>query len=296
MSKSTVLLKTPVIFDLPTTQRRSPLFEKCTLSWEQESLLVFAQPSRNPVEVPALQNTAWLRECLIKSPVSKVYLDPTMAEDVIEAWANICRDVGKQVYLQLPEATDLPQTRKPLFWGLKRIVDWLIAAFLSVVTSPVLILSVITARLLSSGPVFDRQWHAGYQGKLFQTYRFRWGQTSQEAKLHCEIASTQQQSNHWLQQLGVRHLPLLLNVLSGEMSLVGPKPLSIHEAVQIEPKLQKRLKAMPGLIGHEKAVNRKQTLHKAVYQDLAYLRGWNLLRDFGILLLAIPRGLFHKPF
>ena len=101
---------------------------------------------------------------------------------------------------------------------------------------------------------------------------------------------------YWLRQLSLDELPQLFNVLKGEMSLVGPRPWALYDAIRIESRLQRRLNVLPGITGPWQVSTRSNELdlYAVTCRDLAYLQQWNLLKDFRILLMTIPKVLFRN--
>jgi len=97
----------------------------------------------------------------------------------------------------------------------------------------------------------------------------------------------------WLRRHSLDELPQLINVLRGEMSLVGPRPWALYDVVRISPDLQQRLNALPGMTGAWQVQARSTQLDISVVNrsDLQYLESWSLRRDFKFLLLTIPKVL-----
>ena len=302
MTESTVLLKIPTVLRLPSNRDESSVFGSCNLLWEQESLIVTHQRSKDRYHLPALQNDAWLRDCLRRSPVRKVYLNPAMDESIIKAWADLCWATGKEIYLKVPYLSDLPQTQRPGDWRLKRLVDWLTTLLLLILISPLMGLLAIWVRLDSPGPALFRQWRVGEGGRLFRICKFRSMQVDAEAR-HQEVMGNQMglhklerdpritRVGRWLRKLSLDELPQLWNVLRGEMSLVGPRPWALYDAMRIPNELQERLNALPGITGAWQVSTRSNELdlYAVTCRDLGYLQSWNLLKDLRILLLTIPK-------
>ncbi|MEB3355882.1 MAG: heterocyst development glycosyltransferase HepC [Synechococcales bacterium] len=300
---TTILLKTPTVFQLPSVDNALPSsFANCVLKWEQDALIVTASPEVVKDVVPALQNPKWLQECLWRSPVRKVYLDPTLAEFALKAWADLAAATGKQVYLNVPPAPDLPQLQQSRSWWVKRLADWLVAALLLVLFSPLMVLVALLVRLDSPGDILFRQWRVGYQGQLFRICKFRSMYADAEAQHH-QVMGKQTglhklehdpritRVGRWLRKLSLDELPQLINVLYGEMSLVGPRPWALYDAVRIAPELQGRLNALPGITGawQVSARSNELDLYAVTCRDLAYLQQWTLSKDLKVLLLTIPK-------
>lgn len=302
MTASTILLKAPIVFQVPPTNTTSSPFENCALIWEQNTLIVKPRVSNTEPDVPALKNEVWLRDCLRRSPVKRVYLDPKLEASKFKAWADICNSTKKHVYLRVPSAPDLPQIRQPILWRVKRLADWLAASLLWVLLSPLMGVLALWVRLDSRGPILFRQWRVGYQGKLFQICKFRSMETGAEAR-HLKVMGHQTglhklerdpritRVGRWLRKFSLDELPQLLNVLRGEMSLVGPRPWALYDAVRIEPLLQKRLRALPGMTGMWQVTTRSKScdLTSVNRMDLDYLRQWTFQADLKLLLLTVPK-------
>lgn len=287
------------------TQCGPTTFEHCALVWEEESLFVTTQDSEGNRRVPALENETWLKNCLMRSPIRRIYLDPSMAEAVLKAWADIAENTGKEVYLKTPAVSEeMPEVRQPLKWSIKRFADWFMAGTLLILLSPLLLLIAVGVHLDSQGPVFFQQWRVGHCGRLFRIYKFRSMEVNAEARHH-EVMGDQEglhklerdprvtRLGYWLRKLSLDELPQLFNVLRGEMSLVGPRPWALCDAVRIPDGLQGRLNALPGITGAWQVSTRSNELdlYAVTCRDLGYLQSWNLLKDLGILLLTIPKVL-----
>ena len=302
MTASTVLLKAPIVLRVPNTSSTPSALENCTLLWEEDSLIIKPRSSSMEPEIPALKNKAWVRDCLRRSPVKRVYLDPKLEAPMFKAWADICNATQKQVYLRVPSSPDLPQMRQPKLWRVKRLADWLAAALLWVVLSPLTGLLAILIRFDSPGPILFRQWRVGYQGRLFEIYKFRSMEIDAEVQHHRVMGN--QPGLHklerdprvtpvgrWLRKFSLDELPQLLNVLKGEMSLVGPRPWALYDAVRIKPALQSRLRALPGMTGMWQVTTRSQGCDLVCVNrmDLDYLRQWTFQEDLKLLLLTVPK-------
>jgi lipopolysaccharide/colanic/teichoic acid biosynthesis glycosyltransferase len=249
-----------------------------------------------------------IQRCIIhelQTSSSKVVsVEPELGEEAIKFWANMGRESGKTVFLRLPAICDLPNQKKPLRWWLKRLTDWVAAAVILSLLSPALLMIALMITCLSPGPIFFRQWRVGENGKLFQIYKFRTMVVGAE-KMH-HLIMGQQAGLHkltddpritplgkWLRKYSLDELPQLLNVLRGEMSLVGPRPWALFDALRIKPEGQHRLNALPGITGAWQVQARSNLLDlEAVnHCDIQYLQSWSIVRDLKILLLTVPKVL-----
>lgn len=308
MTSSTALLKTPKVLSLvkPDNQNLKP----SVLFWRQRWLLIKA--ATGPISVgarrrlvdslPALKNQQWSEACLRRSSIKAVRIDMQLGEETLNSWATACLHTGKRIFVHLPAATRLPKIRAPLAWGFKRLADWTIAASLLAILSPLFLLLALLVRLDSPGPIFFRQWRIGYRGELFQILKFRTMCVDAE-KLHHQVMG-QQSGIHklkrdprmtsvgrWLRKYSLDELPQLVNVLRGEMSLVGPRPWAIYDAVRLESGFQGRLNALPGMTGAWQVTKRSNNcdLSSVIQIDLDYLQRWTVRRDLMFLLRTVPK-------
>ena len=251
--------------------------------------------------IALFENEEWLADCLKHSPVGQVHLAPDLGEAKLSLWANACKRANKQAFLQIPGDGNLPEGQKALRWQLKRLCDWIAAFFLLSVLSPIFLGLALLIRLTSPGQILFRQWRVGQGGQLFEIFKFRTMVVGAE-KLHyqvmCDCQGLHKRENDprlhrlggWMRKYSLDELPQLFNVLRGEMSLVGPRPWALYDALRISPAGWKRLNALPGITGFWQVEARSKLLDlEAVTDcDLQYLRDWSLGKDFAILLKTIP--------
>lgn len=305
MISTTVLLKTPQVFQVTQTynpaQPSLPLIQS-VLQWRQHLLIVRSAAKEVATRLPALQNQQWFKDCLINSPVKAVRLDLELGEEAIKAWADSCQVAGKATFVRVPTRVDLPQLDQPLTWPIKRVADWLAAVVILAVLSPLLLLLALWVKLDSDGPIFYKQWRVGARGQLFQVYKFRTMYTNAE-RLHHLVMGNQTGLHklerdprvtavgQWLRKFSLDELPQLFNVLRGEMSLVGPRPWALYDAVRVPERWQRRLNAVPGITGAWQVEMRSQLLDLDTVnrRDCQYLSTWSLGQDLTILLRTIPK-------
>jgi lipopolysaccharide/colanic/teichoic acid biosynthesis glycosyltransferase len=273
-----------------------------SLHWRQQMLLVKLD---NQKKYRFLSQTPErLTDCLQFSPVHLVKLDPALDEAMLVSWANACQQSGKAAFLSLPSASELPHKRAKLTWMLKCLVDRVAAALLLLLLSPLMIGLALLIWTRSPGPIFFRQWRVGKRGKLFQIFKFRTMFVGAE-QFHHQVMQHQTGLHkltndprlmplaRWLRRYSLDELPQLINVLRGEMSLVGPRPWAMYDAVRVSPSMLHRLNALPGMTGMWQVEMRShlRDIDAVNRCDLDYLRTWSPLQDLKILLLTIPRVL-----
>ncbi len=275
----------------------------CRLFWRQRQLIVrLAGSCDNCLTFPPFSRHEWLTDCLQRSSIQLVKLDLSLGETNLKTWADACDKAHKRAYVRLPTTSQLPQKQHPFNWRLKRICDWLIAALLLILLGPVMAWVALLITLFSPGPIFFCQWRVGERGKLFKIIKFRTMDIGAE-QLHHQVMGTQEglhklkddpritSLGRWIRRYSLDELPQLFNVLRGEMSLVGPRPWALYDAVRISPDLQHRLNALPGITGAWQVEARAtvRDLSTVNRGDLRYLHGWSLWKDFRFLLLTIPK-------
>ena len=192
-------------------------------------------------------------------------------------------------------------------WSLcfKDLIDRIGAVLLLILSSPVWLVATIGIRLSSSGPVFFRQERAGRYGKPFRMWKFRTMHTDAEAR-RAELEARNEMSGpvfkikndpriftfgSLLRRTSMDELPQLLNVIRGEMSLVGPRPLPVYEIQRIEKSAQRRrLSVKPGLtcLWQISGRNGISSFDDWVALDLKYIDNWSLWLDLQILARTLP--------
>lgn len=303
------------ISELPTLkqghfQNATPLDVQLSdyqFKWRQKQLWVrrCSHRSGQPY-LPALDNKAQLVDCLKHSPIALVRLDANLGDARLKHWADACEQAGKAIYLWVPTAPEVSKRQQRPLWWLKRLLDWSLAALLVTFLSPLLMALALIVRLDSPGPILFRQWRVGERGRIFRIYKFRTMWADAEKRHHEIMANQQEHCLHkhprdpritpvgrWMRRYSLDELPQLFNVLLGEMSLVGPRPWALYDAVRISPAMQPRLNALPGITGAWQVEMRSTLLDLDMVnrRDLEYLRNWSLGQDLKILLLTVPRVL-----
>jgi exopolysaccharide biosynthesis polyprenyl glycosylphosphotransferase len=191
----------------------------------------------------------------------------------------------------------------------KRLIDILVAAFLLVVSSPLLLVMAVAVKLTSRGPVIFHQERAGFHGRRFRMHKFRTMVVGAEG-LRDQLTHLNEMSGpvfkvaddprltsagRMLRRLSLDELPQLVNVVKGEMSLVGPRPLPVYEARRIKDAQRRRLAVRPGITGLWQVSGRNTVdFEEWMHMDLLYVDQWSLLLDFKILVRTIPAVLGGK--
>jgi lipopolysaccharide/colanic/teichoic acid biosynthesis glycosyltransferase len=195
----------------------------------------------------------------------------------------------------------------------KRLIDVTGAVFGLFFLIPVLAIIALSIRMNSRGPVIFRQVRRGYRGKPFWVYKFRTMTVDAEQRLDDLESSNESHGGvlfklredprvtrlgSYLRRSSLDELPQLYNILKGEMSLVGPRPLQNRDSdrlLAVDPAgYERRLRMRPGLTGPWQVGGRSEVNHERMVQlDVDYVDNWSLGRDLLIICKTFLVVLFR---
>jgi len=180
----------------------------------------------------------------------------------------------------------------------KRLFDLLFGLLTLILVLPLLALSILLVYLEDGSPVIFRQMRVGRNGRLFEMFKIRTMVKNAE-QLQDQIAACDPDGNpihkvkddsrvtrvgRVLRRFSLDELPQLFNVLSGTMSLVGPRPEVPHLAERYEPWQRKRLEVLPGMTGWWQINSRgEQPMYLHVEDDLYYIQNYSIWLDLQII-------------
>jgi exopolysaccharide production protein ExoY len=172
---------------------------------------------------------------------------------------------------------------------------------------PLFLFMAAMIKIVSPGPVFFRQARVGYMGRRFRIFKFRTMKVNAEVSSHQNHLKDLISSNTPMTKMdskgdprvikfggilrssGLDELPQLINVLRGEMSLVGPRPCTEYEYEQFQPWHKQRFRALPGLTGlWQVSGKNKTTFNEMINLDIRYANEWSLWMDIKIMLMTFP--------
>jgi exopolysaccharide biosynthesis polyprenyl glycosylphosphotransferase len=191
----------------------------------------------------------------------------------------------------------------------KRTFDIVVGGLLTILCAPLFLVVAIAIKIDSHGPIFFRQERMGRNGKVFRIFKFR-SMVAGADTLREELADQNEYSGPmfkmkedprvtrvgaWLRRGSIDELPQLFNVLKGDMSLVGPRPLWVEEAEQCRGWTKKRLHITPGITGLWQVMGRNDIpFDEMVKLDYFYVTGWSLGWDIRLLFETVPAVLGRR--
>lgn len=187
---------------------------------------------------------------------------------------------------------------------LKRIIDIVISMIAIFMLAPVFVMASFLIKVTSKGSIFFQQERVGYNRRRFKIYKFR-TMVEDAERMQAQLEHLNESDGptfkinkdpritfmgHWLRKTSMDEIPQLFNVLRGEMSLVGPRPLPLRDVQGIDERWQKRRFSMrPGLTCLWQINGRNHlAFNEWMLLDLKYIDEWSIKLDFQIMLKTIP--------
>ncbi len=206
-------------------------------------------------------------------------------------------------------------------WMLKRLFDVVVASALLFLASPLMAAVALAIKLSSRGPVLYVQQRVGYRGRVFPFFKFRSMHQNVDDAIHREYTkkwitegeaagSSGGEKIHkivddprvfrvgrWIRKYSIDELPQLLNVLRGEMSLIGPRPALPYEVDVYREWHRRRFEAPPGITGLWQVSGRNRlSFEEMIKLDIDYLENWSFLLDVQILWRTVRVVLFETAY
>ena len=195
-----------------------------------------------------------------------------------------------------------------LFW--KRFFDIFASTIAIIVFSLPMLIVALIIKLDSKGPVLFKQQRVGRNGRIFNCYKFRSMVADAEEKKKSWMAKNEMSGlmfkmendpritklGHFIRKTSLDELPQFINVLKGDMSLVGTRPPTVDEFNKYEPKHKARVSMVPGLTGLWQVSGRSniKNFDDVVKLDMDYIDNWSILLDIKIILKTVAIVLFAK--
>lgn len=177
------------------------------------------------------------------------------------------------------------KTKKPVQWKLKRTIDYVGATAGLILTSPIMLLASALIKLESKGPVIFQQKRIGLDGKEFVFYKFR-GMYDDAPKTYFALNSNKDPNitkvGRVLRKFSIDEFPQFINILKGDMSLIGPRPVVYEDIDKLDSSSIRRFAVRPGANLNYKSMKGRDLAEKAATEK-EYLDNWNLTKDLKII-------------
>lgn len=190
---------------------------------------------------------------------------------------------------------------------LKRLIDFMLSLFLIIILSPLLVLISILIKITSPGPILFKHKRLGLNGKLIDVYKFRTMVVNAQEVLEKILSENPDLKKEYeetfklkddprmtkigkiLRKTSLDELPQLFNVIKGDMSLVGPRPIVLEEINMYKEHGKYLLRVLPGVTGLWQVSGRNNVdYEERIKMDMQYIMNWNLWLDLNILFKTIP--------
>jgi exopolysaccharide production protein ExoY len=199
---------------------------------------------------------------------------------------------------------------RPIGGATKRTFDIVAGLLAAIISSPLFLVCYFLVLANSGRPVLFRHRRIGFAGREFTCLKFRTMAVDAEKRLQQHLAANPGAAREWMnnqklqddprvtrigkimRRTSLDELPQLFNILKGEMSLVGPRPIVVEEITKYQEHFYVYAGSRPGLTGLWQIKGRNETTYaERVAFDVEYLRNWSLRRDVAILLMTVKRVL-----
>jgi exopolysaccharide biosynthesis polyprenyl glycosylphosphotransferase len=281
--------------------------------------------------LPVWGSVDGLSSILIEKPVSEVYVAGNVLTQGLQMQhaVRVCENVGMPFALPMhtleferAKLLDMQNSKwndgylhymstasKPIQYAVKRLVD-IVASFVALLfLSPLLLGVALAIKLSSRGPVLFKQVRVGLHGSHFHLLKFRSMVVNAEAlkeklerqneqtgpvfKMKCDPRITR--VGRFIRKYSIDELPQLINILRGDMTIVGPRPALPKEVDQYKPWQRRRLSVRPGLTCYWQVGGRNSIGFEEWMQlDLRYVDHWNLVVDVQLIAQTFPVVLVGK--
>ena len=171
----------------------------------------------------------------------------------------------------------------------KRLLDLALTIPGAIIISPLLLLLALLVLVAHGWPILFTQRRPGYRGQPFEIYKFRTMREGRDAAGN-QLPDEQRLTDlgRWLRSLSLDELPALINVLRGEMSLVGPRPLLMQYLPRYSPEQARRHEVLPGITGWAQINGRNAVSWPEKFElDVWYVDHWSLWLDIKILAVTL---------
>ncbi len=216
---------------------------------------------------------------------------------------QIVKEKCSPVLEDIKEQNYVPPKHKPVYEACKRVFDVMMSTFALIVLSPVFLIVAIAIKREDGGPVFYASTRLTKGGKEFRMYKFRSMCIDAEDKKEALAEQNEMQGpafkmaddprvtkvGKFIRKTSIDELPQLVNIIKGDMSIIGPRPPLPQEVAQYTPYQMHRLDVITGLACYHECQGRSEEtdFDKWVEADLKYIRERSMLTDLKIIFMTI---------
>lgn len=232
-----------------------------------------------------------------------------------ELFNVVSRKIVTERYAEIPVVDISPHYNNVLTWSFKRFIDIVASLVGLILLSPLFFVLTVLIKLSSPGPIFFKQFRIGRNGKAFQFFKFRSmkvvrGEDAERKKRMIEFMKNEQNQSgdtkviidsrvtwigKFIRKTSLDELPQLINVLKGDMSLVGPRPCLPYEYENYDEWQKRRVKVIPGCTGVWQVLGRSEvSFRDSVVLDLYYINNMSPWLDLQLVLQTIPTMVFLR--
>ena len=185
-----------------------------------------------------------------------------------------------------------------MYKHLKRAADFCVALMMLIILSPVMLIAAILIKSNNDGPVFFKQERPGLNGKIFTVYKFRTMSVKTCDDNGKELSDFERMSKvgNLLRKTSIDELPQLINIVRGEMSFIGPRPLLTEYLPLYTPEQMRRHEVRPGISGWAQVNGYRgdTSIRRRIECDLYYIENWSMFLDIKIMFMTVFKGFVNE--
>ena len=236
-------------------------------------------------DVPVGMRTALVEFCYDNH--KNIYYSPELCDIVALSAKNVMLDDKTMICSQVKDLTFEQRL-------IKRAMDLVMSALALLLASPVMLVCALAIKLEDHGPVFFTQKRATKRGRIFKVYKFRTMRVHDPDAVQVSVSENDDRITKvgaWLRKFRVDELPQLINILKGDMSIVGPRPEMLENVsryTEALPEFEYRLRAKAGLTGLAQIAGKYNTSPKdKLVLDLIYIENYSIWLDVKLILQTL---------
>ena len=250
-------------------------------------------------------------DCQVRSSLTDVSY--TAAESNIAGTSRVHANSSMSSLYSTAKAARAAAPQRPVGGGVKRTVDLAVALSAAILLLPLFVMIAVLIKLYDGGPVFYRHRRIGMNSKPFLCVKFRTMAVNGDDLLRKHLDASPTAALEWaqtrklkvdpritavgavLRRMSIDELPQVINIVRGEMSVVGPRPIASDEVTMYGKDAEYYFRARPGLTGAWQVSGRNDVSYsQRVALDRDYVQNWNLWHDIMIIAKTVPAVVWAK--